>query len=77
MLKTLKKAAKKSSWTRTHNIKSAKTFAGKTAYQHHGVLLQNEEGHIRILLNSIPAGSTNSNGELMLFVFPHEPKEEE
>lgn len=64
--------SKKSTWTKTHNIKSKRTFGDNQAsWLLHGVVLTNEQGYQRILLNSLPV----SNGDaLELYMFPAEKK---
>jgi hypothetical protein len=64
---------KKSSFTKTHNVKSRRTLPNnKVLWEHHGVVLTDDEtGYQRILLNTIPTGYT---GALELYLFTAEKK---
>jgi len=59
--------------TKTHNVKSKRTISkDKSFWEQHGVVLTSENGHQRVILNSIPVG--NSRGEIELYLFPADKK---
>jgi len=62
----------KTTFTKTHNVKSKRVISkDKVLWDHHGVVLTNEKGVQRILLNTLPVATGSA---LELYLFPADKK---